>query len=315
MATIEKPQGDFLGRAGESCSECGAPLATDQRYCLNCGRRRTGPRLDFREYMRTSEAPIGDGSGPDGPPPAAAAVPARDWTPIWGIAALAALGIMFVIGVLIGKDDAGTVASQPSVIRLGEEGVAASPNDATQKTAAATSFKSDWPAGKTGWTVELGTLPKGSSSGADVEAAKQDVESKGATDVGALDTDQYASLPPGNYLIYSGVYDTKADASKALKKLKGDFPDAKVVKVSDKGAAAAAEGPIVDDLTSAEARGAKGPVTASDQALQELQNASPEEYQQATQKLPNEIKIPGKPPPPDNQAPGAGGDPIVIGGG
>jgi phosphatidylinositol-3-phosphatase len=35
------PAGDDVpGRAGASCNECGAPLAPDQRYCVNCGHRR-----------------------------------------------------------------------------------------------------------------------------------------------------------------------------------------------------------------------------------------------------------------------------------
>ncbi len=35
------PAGDDVpGRARNSCSECGTPLAPDQRYCLNCGHRR-----------------------------------------------------------------------------------------------------------------------------------------------------------------------------------------------------------------------------------------------------------------------------------
>ena len=37
------------GQPGEPCEECGAPLAADQRYCLNCGRRRGGPRVDYRQ--------------------------------------------------------------------------------------------------------------------------------------------------------------------------------------------------------------------------------------------------------------------------
>lgn len=31
---------DVPGRTGEHCTECGTPLAPDQRYCLNCGHRR-----------------------------------------------------------------------------------------------------------------------------------------------------------------------------------------------------------------------------------------------------------------------------------
>ena len=35
------PRGDDVpGRRGDNCTECGTPLAPDQRYCLNCGHRR-----------------------------------------------------------------------------------------------------------------------------------------------------------------------------------------------------------------------------------------------------------------------------------
>ena len=44
-------QAQVLGEQGEPCQECGAPLAADQRYCLNCGRRRAGPRVDYRQLM------------------------------------------------------------------------------------------------------------------------------------------------------------------------------------------------------------------------------------------------------------------------
>ena len=35
-----------LGPAGEPCPACAAPLAADQRYCLECGARRGPARLD-----------------------------------------------------------------------------------------------------------------------------------------------------------------------------------------------------------------------------------------------------------------------------
>ncbi len=40
-----------LGAEGDRCSLCRAPLAIDQRYCLQCGQRRGGkrpPGLSFR---------------------------------------------------------------------------------------------------------------------------------------------------------------------------------------------------------------------------------------------------------------------------
>ena len=40
-----------LGEHGEPCRACGAPLAADQRYCLNCGQRRGEPRVEYREHL------------------------------------------------------------------------------------------------------------------------------------------------------------------------------------------------------------------------------------------------------------------------
>ena len=36
-----------LGPDGEACATCGASLAADQRYCLNCGERRAATRVPF----------------------------------------------------------------------------------------------------------------------------------------------------------------------------------------------------------------------------------------------------------------------------
>ena len=46
-----EPPTEQLGMEGETCGACGAALATDQRYCLNCGTARTGPRLDFTKHL------------------------------------------------------------------------------------------------------------------------------------------------------------------------------------------------------------------------------------------------------------------------
>ena len=40
-----------------TCAQCDAPLADDQRYCLECGARRNGARLPFNEIARPAEAP------------------------------------------------------------------------------------------------------------------------------------------------------------------------------------------------------------------------------------------------------------------
>jgi hypothetical protein len=38
-----------------TCASCGARMADDQRYCLNCGQRRGEPRLDFLALLRGGE--------------------------------------------------------------------------------------------------------------------------------------------------------------------------------------------------------------------------------------------------------------------
>lgn len=107
-----------LGRAGEPCRECGAPLAADQRYCLNCGRRRGEPRIDFRQY----EAPAPQ-SPESTPSPPAEEKPTRDYTPLAAVGGIAVLGVMLLIGVLIGKGEGGTAAAPaPVVLQGGEAG-------------------------------------------------------------------------------------------------------------------------------------------------------------------------------------------------
>jgi hypothetical protein len=109
----------------ESCPGCGAQLAADQRYCLNCGRRRGEPRLDFRQHLPTPAQPT-NGTAPT---TAAAAPPPsdpppeqkqRDYTPLAAAGGIAVLGLMLLVGVLIGRGDGEqAVAPPPQVLRVG----------------------------------------------------------------------------------------------------------------------------------------------------------------------------------------------------
>jgi hypothetical protein len=229
----------------------------------------------------------------DGTPPTGAPAPvARDWTPLVALGGLGALALVLVVGVLIGRTALGgdKQAAAP-VIKLGAGGTAGAGAGATTANAA---FKSDWPAGKQGWTVEIGTLPKQGTSATAVQAAKQQAQSKGASSVGALDADQYPSLPGGKYVVYSGVYDSKAKAAAALKGLKSKFSSATVVQVSDKAGGGAAN------------YAGKKKATVSKGALQSLNNLSGNNYEKQSKKLPDTTVLPGAPPPTDNQAPGGG---------
>ena len=108
---------------GEPCEQCGAPLASDQRYCLECGQRRGGPRVDYRHYMAAAAPATGEVAQqpPDAEPTPGAedpGKPQRDYAPLAAVGGIAVLGLMLLVGVLIGKGNDGGTSSAPSVIRV-----------------------------------------------------------------------------------------------------------------------------------------------------------------------------------------------------
>lgn len=292
MATTEIPA-QTVGTEGDTCAACSAPLAVDQRYCLECGARRGGTRVPFGQDARP---PASSGlAAPSGDP----RPPARgtEWTPLTAIGLVSVIALILVAGVLIGRG--GGSGDEPQVVTVDGGTGAASTGSAGGSTETA-SLKSDWPAGKNGYTIELGVLAKDGATAADVKAAKDDAASKGAKGVGALDSDRYASLPGGNWLVYSGVYDSKGEATKALGSLEQDFPDARVVNVSSDAPTAAAD------------TGGGSAAEVDSQQLQELENLSGDDYVKRSKKLADDTVIEGKAPAKDNAAPGAGSEAIEI---
>jgi cell division septation protein DedD len=280
--TLENPHAATGRQDGEPCAACGSPLAADQRYCLECGARRADARAPFTEAL-AAPAPAGEAPAPARGPseisPATAAL---------GVA----LAVLFLgVGVLVGRSGGGSgnaAAPAPSVVTVGGTGTGG-PAAGASSTAAA--FKSDWPAGQNGWTVQLDALPKASNDAAKVAAAKQAATGKGAPAVGALDSDQFKSLPKQQWIVYSGNFKSKAEATKALAKLRKSFPQAKVVQVSAGGA-----GPVISGAAA----------QRSQQQLQQLQNLSGSNYSKQSRKLAKTVPIPGRAPPTDNKAGGGG---------
>lgn len=214
-----------LPATGPACAACGSPVAADQRYCLECGERQ----VPVSEFLR--------GGAPAHPPeqPPAALLPGPPAEPPRSnlVALLAGVGVLLLamgVGVLIGRSGSGTARSPATEVVSVAGG-------ATNTTAAAATpseeaFKSDWPAGKSGWTVELQTLPEGSTA-AQVAAAKTAATAKGAKSVGALKAEEFPSVGGSGYVVYSGAYQSRAQAAHAAGSLKKAFPGAKPVDVSN----------------------------------------------------------------------------------
>jgi hypothetical protein len=82
-----------------------------------------------------------------------------------------------------------------------------------------------WPRSQRGWTIVLLSLPQ--ANGRNAAAAKAAEARKGGLrQVGVLDSSRYASLHPGYYVVFTGIYDTEAEASSALQRAKAVFPTA-----------------------------------------------------------------------------------------
>jgi hypothetical protein len=171
-------------------------------------------------------------SSPDG-------APQRNST----LTVIAGVGVLLLamgVGVLIGRAGAskqGTAA--PQVISVASAPSTGSPTSTTASTESP--FTSDWPAGKSGYTVQLQTLPQSGTTVAAVESAKSAASAKGAKAVGALKSEEFSSLGAGNYVIYSGVYHKQAEAEKALASAKKSFPGAKVLNISNHRASSSSD--------------------------------------------------------------------------
>lgn len=125
---------DHAGVSTQSCAQCGAPLADDQRYCLHCGEPRpdvkgplsSGPLADTR--AQTPPTPPGAPSSPPGSvPPVPAGVPAGgSATRNNSVALIAGVGVLLLamgIGVLIGRAGSGSAKAAPAqVITVGGSG-------------------------------------------------------------------------------------------------------------------------------------------------------------------------------------------------
>ena len=110
--------------AVESCASCGAALAPDQRYCLECGARR--PALgsvlagDLRSLIALSSGEPATPARVERSPEPAAVEPARAGATSAVIAGVGVLLLAMGVGVLIGRSGSGgkTVTPPAQVVSV-----------------------------------------------------------------------------------------------------------------------------------------------------------------------------------------------------
>ncbi len=277
--SIASPQPPTSGSDAQVCPACGSPLAAGQRYCLECGERQS----HHSEFL-SSGAPLGSSppsSPPQTPPAAGGAAPGGPRSNT--VSLLAGVGVLLLamgVGVLIGRSGGSAKPSAAPVQVVTQGGGTAGTG------AAEASFTNDWPSGRNGYTVQLQTLPASGTTIVAVQAAKTSASGKGATNVGALKSEDFATLEGENYVIYSGVYHKQAEAQKALGSLKKKFPGAKVIHVSET-AGGAGGGSAHGAKNGAKGSTPQNPAPPS--ALEGLSHAKGKSYVEKSKNLPDVV--------------------------
>jgi hypothetical protein len=97
-------------------------------------------------------------------------------------------------------------------------------------TVAATAL-AEWPAGRSAWTNVLVSIPKVQGRDAALARAEQ-ARRRGLRQVGVLDSSRYASLHPGYWVVFSGIYPSEAEAASRLREAKGVQRGARTARIS-----------------------------------------------------------------------------------
>lgn len=169
------------------CPRCAEPAAQGQEYCLECGFRLPSPALGA-----TRESASG-----------------------WILRAAAA-GLVALVGAAAAVAATGGSGADREVITA-TGGFATTPVPSTLPTPSGTdsSAVSEWPLGEDGWTVALASLPQTGGRRVALAQARK-ARARGLPQVGVLDSSRYASLHPGYWIVFTGIYSSEAEATSAI---------------------------------------------------------------------------------------------------
>jgi hypothetical protein len=200
-----------------TCPRCGAARAVDQHYCLECGdalpavsgrlaaaRRRWLGRIGWYpgDWMWVSLATL-----------VVAAAGAAVAIAVSQHRHSAHRGFETVAGGVSLREPATQVAggqSRPTKVDTSKLPTAPEPGKP-----APGSGRTVWPSNETGWTIVLVSYPKTFGHPQALATATK-AASKGLNQVGIVDSSSYASLQPGYYVVFAGIYGSRADADAAV---------------------------------------------------------------------------------------------------
>jgi len=206
------------------CPRCGATRGPDQEYCLECGQRLQPAggvfgRLAGAWQRRFSWYP-------------------GDW--IWPVLLFLVIAVAGATAAIVladagaenttlvatqgGVPHSPTTAPQTATVALptvpagtpsGAPSTPTAPPPATT-TAPRPGALTPWPAGQSGYTVVLESIPASPDGRALALERARSASTAGLPEVGVLDSSRYSSLHPGYSVVFSGIYDSREEADRAL---------------------------------------------------------------------------------------------------
>ena len=184
------------------CPRCGSALTPEQEWCLNCGS----------EVGMTVVSP-------------------PSWRgPVLLVGSLLALALIALVLVLV------ELAGDPEQVTpaAATPAPATTPAPAPESTtvppaATATPTVSEWPAGTTAWTIVL----ESSATREAADARAEELAGQGIG-VGVLDSNDFSSLEPDRFVVFSGQYDSRRAAAQARRDLSGQVAGAYTRRVVPK---------------------------------------------------------------------------------
>ncbi len=206
----------------ECCSACGASAEPGQEYCLGCGERIV-PARRLSPLQRAWERRLGGYPG--------------DWVLASVLLLLVAAGTA-TAGIVARRDTRATAGSETIVaispVVTAPPAPPAPPAPKAKPRPAAKPVpqpqpvqgtgSTTWPA-RNGYTVVLASIPARATGLADAETKAKQARARGLRFVGVLDSSRFASLHPGYYVVFAGIYDSLEEAQAAARKAAGKFPN------------------------------------------------------------------------------------------
>lgn len=219
-ATGHEERESAIAAADGTCPRCGTPREPDQAYCLECGLALPAVSGRVPELRRRWIRRVGWYPG--------------DWVWVSLLTLLVAIAgaAAAIAGTREQSAQGQAFSTVPPVVSVAEPTTTPAPSatstlpappeptttsPAKPKPAKKTvpNGRLAWPANRNGWTIVLVSYPKTTGRTAAFQTAGRAAKT-GLNQVGVLDSSRYASLQPGYYVVFTGIYGSKSDADAAV---------------------------------------------------------------------------------------------------